>query len=296
MSQHLFSPWFFLSDTISIKPVKVYWGWSYTVPEKSPLLYLVVLYLLGISLYTLYVCFHYYLTTTNCIKKRQSVFVFLGVFTPFVVFIITDFIVNVDYPVIPEFTSFSLIIECGLIGYAIWKYELFEITLTSAVDKVLTTMSDALILIDSEERISALNQAALNLLAYEEGEIVGRPVTDVFEEQDTHAFLHKLYHENPEKISSITDIETTFKPKIGSTFPVSLSVSALTDNKGRHVGVVFVGRDIANRKLLEDELIKARVYCNIPARYNRAKTGGGGTARERTEIQRTGRVVTAINF
>ena len=112
-----------------------------------------------------------------------------------------------------------------MIGYAIWKYELFEITPLTAVDKILSTMSDALILIDSEERISTVNQSALNLLAYEKNELICHPVAVVFEEQDIHTWYSKLYHENPGEISSITDRETTFKTKKGRTIPVSLSAS-----------------------------------------------------------------------
>ena len=252
----------FFTNVVVLKPVKVYWGWSYTVYNNPLLLYLIVVWLLCLSLLTMYLCFRFYLKTTNYIKKRQSLFVFIGITTPFVEFMIIDFYFNINRPVVPEFTSVAFIVESGFIGYAIWKYELFKITLQNAVDKILSTMTDVLILIDNENRISAVNQAALKLLSYEENEIIGQPFTVLIGEQEI-ALNNELYFENLRTKGSISDMETTFKPQKGKIIPVSLSASVLTDNKGRHAGVVLFGRDITNRKLLEDELIKARDELEI---------------------------------
>ena len=246
----------FITDMVVIKPVKVYWGWSYVV-EESLKLNLFGIVFLGFTLYTLYICINYYLTTTNDIKKKQAKFVFIGIFTPFIVFIITEMYFNYYQPTIPEFTSTSLIIECGLIGYAIWKYDLFKITPLSAVNEIISTMSDLLILVDSEKRISAVNHTALKLLEYEEQEILGQPVALIFEEKDKSTLYSELFFENLRLHGPMTNTETSFKSKKGRTIPISLSASFFTDNKRRPLGLIFAGRDITKSKHMKEELKKA---------------------------------------
>jgi len=246
----------FATNIVKLQPVKEYWGWTYTLPEKSLLLDLIVIGLILLYIYSFLLCFRYYVRSTDYKKKKQIVFVFVGISIPFIVCIITEYFFHLFQIKFPELTSVSVILECGLVGYAISKYELFKLTPLDAMEDIISVMSDSLILVNSDKRISAANQTALKLLGYKEDEIIGQPVANLLEEQNENALLH----ENLKNTGIITDKETTLRSKDGRHISISLSTSLITDNKGRFRGIIYAGRDITERKRTEEELSRYRKH------------------------------------
>jgi PAS domain S-box-containing protein len=103
----------------------------------------------------------------------------------------------------------------------------------------------------------AANQQALQLLRYEEKELVGMPVSNVMslDEQLTHA---SFKGEGPDLYERI------LKRKDGTTVPVEVSTSLIYETGNQPVYIQSIARDISERKNAEEMLKKqARILSLI---------------------------------
>jgi PAS domain S-box-containing protein len=123
------------------------------------------------------------------------------------------------------------------------------------VDRVLETMVDSLIVTGTDRRIERVNRAATELLRYGEGELLGQPIEVIF---SGNASDWPKIHEVFEK-GLIERIETRYRTKDGEEVPVAFSAALMSEEGTRESGsVVFVARNIAERKEAERRLIEAR--------------------------------------
>src|SRR5215510_8340466 len=96
----------------------------------------------------------------------------------------------------------------------------------------------------------AANQQALNLLGYEEHELIGLPVIEIMS-QDEQLGTVTFNGEN----SSLS--ERTLKRKDGSTLPVEVSASIVYDERNQPAYIQSIARDISERKQTE-QLLKRK--------------------------------------
>jgi PAS domain S-box-containing protein len=100
---------------------------------------------------------------------------------------------------------------------------------------------ECVVIIGLDFKIITANTKALQLLGYDEGQLIGLPVEDIMplaEPADRDVILEQ-------KLSSS---EQTLKKKDGSTFPVELSMSVVHNAKSKPAYVQMVARDITERK------------------------------------------------
>jgi PAS domain S-box-containing protein len=100
---------------------------------------------------------------------------------------------------------------------------------------------ECVVIIGLDFKIITANTKALQLLGYDEGQLIGVPVEDIMplaESADRDVILEQ-------KLSSS---EQTLKKKDGSTFPVELSMSVVHNAKSMPAYVQMVARDITERK------------------------------------------------
>jgi PAS domain S-box-containing protein len=118
------------------------------------------------------------------------------------------------------------------------------------VDKIIQSMADTLIVMSPEATIKTVNQATLNLLGYQEDDLVGKPVSVVFEE---HSFktspIDELLNEG-----FIHNAEKFYLKKEGHKVPVLFSGSIMRGDDAKIQGIVCVAQDITERKRAEDML------------------------------------------
>jgi PAS domain S-box-containing protein len=118
------------------------------------------------------------------------------------------------------------------------------------VDKIIQSMADTLIVVSPEATIKTVNQATLNLLGYQEDELIGKPVSVVFDERSfktspiddllKEGFIHKG--------------EKFYLKKDRHTVPVLFSGSIMRGDDAKIQGIVCVAQDITERKRAEDML------------------------------------------
>ncbi len=123
------------------------------------------------------------------------------------------------------------------------------------VDNIIASMNDALILVNPDFTIKAVNRAAVDLLGYKEDEIVEKPVSIIFEEDDS---LEKLKINDLAENGFISGAEKTLQSKDGVKIPTLFSASAMEGVDGKFQGIICVALDITERKKMEKEGLKAQ--------------------------------------
>ncbi|OKY74831.1 MAG: hypothetical protein BM485_11375 [Desulfobulbaceae bacterium DB1] len=124
------------------------------------------------------------------------------------------------------------------------------------LDSIIMYMSDSLIVLATNLTISQINQAALNLLAYEEKDILNQPVHRLLAPSGT--FIHTVFDELCQG-KSITNIELNLKSQDKETIPVLFSGTPFYTATGQIEGIICLARDIRE---LKEELVKTENISN----------------------------------
>ena len=101
-----------------------------------------------------------------------------------------------------------------------------------------------------------MNPATCHLLGYTKEELIGKPVSIIFAEEEGRMFQ---FFRKPEKAEvpraqdTLRNRELTYKTKDERLIPMSFNASVLTDEAGNVIGVVVGAKDITelrkNRKI-----------------------------------------------
>ena len=240
-----------MTGVIALRPVEAYWGWTYDGTMENTADVLFGAWTAASIPFAIYLCLRYYIKTTDRLKRRQALYLLIGFSLSAITSIVTEFSSSHE---IPEMTAFGFVIESTFVWYAIRRYGLFALTPASAADNIIATMADAVILIDPEAKIVTVNRALIELLGYEEEELIGQPAEMIFAQGERPAFIETLVRQIL-AAGSISDTEVTFETKDAVKIPVSLSGSVMRDEHGGiEQGIVCVGHDLTNRKQTEEQL------------------------------------------
>jgi PAS domain S-box-containing protein len=123
------------------------------------------------------------------------------------------------------------------------------------VDNILRSMGEALIVTDRTGRIQRVNPPTLELLGYQEGELLGRPALSLICEGEAP--------------SPVAGTQRTYRAKNGRLIPVLLSSGELRGAAGIAAGYVWLAQDMSELKRTQGELERAR---DAAEQANRAKS------------------------
>lgn len=128
---------------------------------------------------------------------------------------------------------------------------------TAALENVMDTMVDVLLRLDPEGRIRMANEALYDILGYEEGEVIDKPVDYVFASAEKNEQLSDMMTKGELLDTLLTrgyvkDVEIYFTTADDETIPMSLSASVMEDADGELTGIVCVAKDISERKAAEE--------------------------------------------
>ncbi|MBN1191843.1 MAG: PAS domain S-box protein [Dehalococcoidales bacterium] len=142
-----------------------------------------------------------------------------------------------------------LIWEFGLV-LAVYGYGLMNLTPLSASDEILSTMSDALFLLDTGGTVKMANRAALDLLKDENQSIIGRRFDSIITDP---AAVSAMLEEAIQKKQTF-NYELQYRTRQRGDITLLVSVSLVQDRLNSHLGFVLVARDITGRKRMEKNL------------------------------------------
>lgn len=147
---------------------------------------------------------------------------------------------------------------------------------------ILDTAADAIVTIDHQGIIQSVNPATERFFGYSAAEAVGQNVNLLM--PSPYKEEHDSYLENYRKtgVKKIIGIgrEVVARRKDGSTFPVDLAVSEISEQK------LFTGiiRDISHRKQLEEQVAKVTRLANRTQRLESIGTLAGGIAHDLNNV------------
>lgn len=165
---------------------------------------------------------------------------------------------------------------------SIWNYE--DITARKLAEEsarkteilqqaILDSAQLAIISTDSQGRIVSINPATEQLLGYGADDLMGQRPNDAFLQAETIANNSQLSADafsddvlfGHARLGEVMECECVFRRKDGSTFPVQLSISALSHGGEEHLdGFLLVAADISVRKRAEEAL--RRSHSELEAR------------------------------
>lgn len=210
-----------------------------------------VAYLEIYFLLALYLCWQVYKKSSRMQEKKQAKCVFMGSLLPIIGGSISDVILPMlGIPVIGLAATFNSILAVSIV-YAIQKYRFMGITPQLATGKIIASMLDSLVVANPDGTIAMVNKATEDLLGYKGGEMVGRLLETLFEENEK-----KL--ENLLKDETIENLRVKYLTRDKKTIPISLSSSDVRDKYGDLIGRVIVAKDMREIENLIVELEKAR--------------------------------------
>jgi PAS domain S-box-containing protein len=120
------------------------------------------------------------------------------------------------------------------------------------VDNILRSMADSLLVINADMTIGGVNPSLLNLLGYQENELIGESPGLIFGEE----FAQGSIIENLLLHGLVSGVESSFLTHGGKKIPISVSGSMMQDQKGQFQGLVCVAQDITERKRIEEEKVQ----------------------------------------
>jgi len=238
------------TNTTYVEPVKEFWGYTYGISEDSLVYWMSTIWAVAVGFFTLILCSKYYLKVTDTRKKQQAKFAVLGFSIPVFLGSLTEMLLPALEIKTPELTVISLTGLCIFVGYAVYKYKLFVLTTETASESIIDAMTDSLVLVDKNEKIIKVNPSLLNLLGYNEIELVGQSMNKLFvEEQFGKDIIKKLLEREP-----FDNYETKYKTKSGEEIDISFSGSLVRTEEGNIVGFVGIAHNITERKKMEEQL------------------------------------------
>jgi diguanylate cyclase (GGDEF)-like protein/PAS domain S-box-containing protein len=154
--------------------------------------------------------------------------------------------------------------ELGDLQFALerMRQKLNETTITkNYLTTVLNSLSDAVLVTSPQGVVKSCNQATQRLLGYEEGDLVGKPLTSFIDEVHRNAF--ELTSSAPEAR------ETVLRTASGQTIPVSMASSEITTEDPHFQGNIYVARNITERKRAERRIRYLARYDTLTKMPNR---------------------------
>jgi PAS domain S-box-containing protein len=133
-------------------------------------------------------------------------------------------------------------------------------------EALISTSDDAIVVKSLDGLISTWNQGAVRLYGYTPDEVIGQPMAMLCPPDRTGEIADILAKvRNGERISHH---ETVRQRKDGTTFPVSVSVSAVSDEFGTTIGAASIARDITAQS-------QARAAAALAARNEEIELANG---------------------
>jgi PAS domain S-box-containing protein len=122
------------------------------------------------------------------------------------------------------------------------------------LQNVISNMGEALLLLKPSGHIKAVNPAACGMLGYDENELIGMAIGDVFEEEESeqaNAFMG-TWLEALIRTGTISSIEARFIASDQRRVPILFSRTAITNEAGEITDIICIAKDMTGYKRVDD--------------------------------------------
>lgn len=146
------------------------------------------------------------------------------------------------------------------------SYELLHTSMPSFDESIFNSLTDAIVVVNTDLRIERVNRASLKLTGFADNDLIGRSAAELTTNtRVAEKFLYRTINGN-----DLTGrFETYCTTKLGRQFPISVSASRIFDPASGEYKIVLIARDITQRKRLETESkVIARVMRGVTSTAN----------------------------
>lgn len=227
------------------------WGYSH-IPGKvykvgfTP--YFIISFIWGLIL-----LFMYGRKNLSRLEKIKTYYLLIGVSVPLLGGVVTNMILPALGIHVFELALTLTSVNVAIIGYAMYKYRLLNITFEYAASTIINTMGDVLIVLDRELKINLVNPAAIQLFGYSAQELIKNNIKNfLLKDYFVSDLLKSLEKEG------FVKLEIEFIDAKRNSIVTDTSISTLKDESGDTVGYVLVSKDIRERKRLISEIERAK--------------------------------------
>jgi PAS domain S-box-containing protein len=207
--------------------------------------WLIALYGYGLFLSSLFILITRFIRPHRLYRAQVGVII-LGAFIPAVGTGLTMLGLTLTFH--RDITPFTFALSNLVIGWGLFRYGLFDLA-PVARDRVIERMGDAVIVLDTQNRLVDLNPAAQALIGQTASPVIGQPAAQVLAQWP---LLGEPYQDVVE-----TQTEITLGEREGQRH-FDLRIWPLRDFRGRLTGRLIVVRDITERVRVEEELRRHR--------------------------------------
>lgn len=229
--------------------IKMSWGWNYVAPQTNIFRHLFDIYVLAYTLTGFFLVYLWGRRSQLAREKTQSRIIIITGMISFLMGLTTDILPYYSDIILPPLGIVILLICIIGIWVAITKYNLMTITATYVAEHILKTMSDHVLLFDLDGSVKISNNAAQEILGYNEDELGTKTASEIFETDNSAIFRD----EGKTALSEENQILT----RDGREIPVRNAISLIGDKNNVNKGLVYVIHDISNLKHNEQTLQKA---------------------------------------
>lgn len=249
-------PLFFMilqwSNVLVVDYVQQPYGWG-VVWARSIWVYLFYAYLAAFLVPTVAMLAQYAYREENPAKKKQARIIYITAATSFALGSVTDLLLPaLNIYAVPGMANILAFVWAGGLFHVILRYKFLMLTPTGVADDILSTMNEALVLLNPKGQVVTTNQAALNLLGYSEMDLRGKNLQTIFVDEKV---AHRVMNEVVLKRKAM-NYDCSLKARNGNSIGVMLSCSLIHHDE-KLSGVVCVARDVREQLQAREEIAKS---------------------------------------
>ena len=227
--------------------------------DGGPWFWVNVTYSYGLILFAMILLIHAYRYTPRPLRG-QAATVLVGALLPWLVDIVGVAGLNPFSGL--DLTPFAFTITCVCFSVGFSRYHLLDLV-PIARDALVESMKDGVMVLDVQNRVVDVNQAALQILKKTGQEVIGAPAEFVFAE------VSELFNKFRDTLAARQEIVVRNDP----LQYYDLSISPLYNRKGLFSGKLIVARDITERRSIEQAEHEQRVLAEALRDTAAALTG-----------------------
>jgi PAS domain S-box-containing protein len=235
------------------KPYVYKWGFY---PKYSYYSILFIIYVVYILFLISFIIKRYYKKTKEDVDIRlrfqiSLLAIIIGGFA--VIDFLPAFGINI-YPIGYLFLLIGIILS----AYVAWRYRFINIFPTILMERILESISEAVLIIDKSGTIRYVNKAACKNFGFPEESLLWKPLNSVFKDKDfTEYLLACLGKKNS------SNEEVTYTDPKGKKIELILSFTRIYDYTNKHISTVFLCYDITKYKKIQAQLSQIQKLDSI---------------------------------
>ncbi|MBI3098732.1 MAG: PAS domain S-box protein [Planctomycetes bacterium] len=131
------------------------------------------------------------------------------------------------------------------------------------LENILNNSTDAIVVVDMENRIRTWNEGARRIFGYDESEVLGKHVGMLVAEEGQSEEEMNRIRDQVERDGFLKDYECVRRTKDGRKIISSITSTLLRDKQGRAIGRSSIVRDVTRLRKLQEDLVKSQSLAAV---------------------------------